>query len=170
MKQKVPEGQLYQFYLAFVLDYKHKNTIPKMNIFSYPQPLSFSILSVLFHISFIISLPSPFSISPRSFLSLSLISLHLAQLSLSSHITFCTSFLFYHSISVFSLLVPTSKSRLHFTFFCTLSLQVLRNFLCYILLILPVVSGFSDSFLSFLLVCDFVTITQLYILPSSFCS
>jgi hypothetical protein len=39
-----------------------------IDIFSYPPLLSFSIFSLLFHISFIhiISLPSSFSISPRS--------------------------------------------------------------------------------------------------------
>jgi hypothetical protein len=35
--------------------------------------------------------------------------------------------------------------------------------------VLPVVSGFFDSFPSFLLVCGFVSFTQLYIHPSSFC-
>jgi hypothetical protein len=49
------------------------------NLFnSFPPLLSFSILSFLFHISFIhpISNPSSFGISPRSFPSLSPISLH----------------------------------------------------------------------------------------------
>jgi hypothetical protein len=41
--------------------------------------------------------------------------------------------------------------------------QVLRNFLCHTSLILPVVSGFFDSFRSFLIVCVFVPFTQLYI-------
>jgi hypothetical protein len=57
----------------------------------------FSILSLLFHISFIhlISLPSSFSISPRSFLSDVL-----NYLSLSPHSTFC-SFQFLFSLSSF---------------------------------------------------------------------
>jgi hypothetical protein len=122
----------------------------------YPPSLPFSILSLLFHISFIhpISLPYLFTISPRSFLSFSLISLH--------------PFHPVHSIAVFSLLVATSKSRHHFSFF--LSPQVLRNFLCHTPLILPLVSGFCDSLPSFLLVCVFVPFTQLSINPSSFCS
>jgi hypothetical protein len=80
-------------------------------------------------------------------------------LSLSPHSTFCTFFPLLPPIPTFSLLVPTSKSRHHFSFSCTLSPQVL-----------PVVSGFFDSFPSFLLVCGFVSFTQLYIHPSSFCS
>jgi hypothetical protein len=41
------------------------------------------------------------------------------------------SFLSFHTLPVFPLLVPTSKSRHPFSFFCTLSPQVLRNFLCH---------------------------------------
>jgi hypothetical protein len=65
-------------FLIIVLS-KHKNNNSKKKHFSfYSPPLSFSILSLLFRISFIrpISLPSSFSIFPRSFLCLSLISLH----------------------------------------------------------------------------------------------
>jgi hypothetical protein len=94
-------------------------------------------------------------------------------MSLSPHSTFCTtapSFLFFRPIAVFSLLVSTSKARHHFSLFCTLSRQVFLNFLCHTPLILPVVSGFFDSFPSFLLVCVFAPFTQLYIHPSSFCS
>jgi hypothetical protein len=64
-------------------------TISKINFLSYLLPLSFSIL---FHISFIdlISLPSSFSIFPRSFLFLSLSFRYIhstnARLSLSPHI------------------------------------------------------------------------------------
>jgi hypothetical protein len=83
-----------------------------------PPPLSFSIISLLFHISFIhvISLPFSFSISPRSFPSLSLILLHpfhmCSILSLSFFIAHSApSFLSFQPIPVFSLLVPTSKSR-----------------------------------------------------------
>jgi hypothetical protein len=79
--------------------------------------------------------------------------------------------LYFSSIQyVFSLLVPTSKSRDHFSFFCPLSPQVFRNFLCHTPLILPLVSGCFDSFPSFLLFCIFVSFTQLYIHPSAFCS
>jgi hypothetical protein len=57
-----------------------KITIPKINIFSlsstrffcYPFPP----LPYLFHLSYFISLPSSFSVSLRSFLSLSFVSLH----------------------------------------------------------------------------------------------
>jgi hypothetical protein len=125
----------------------------------YRSPLSFSTLSLLFHISFIhpLALPSSFTISPRSFLSLSL-SFHYihstwAQFSLSLFIAHSApSFLSFHPIPVFSLLIPTSKSRHHFSFFCTLSPQVFQNFLCHTPLILPVVSGFFDSFPSSLLI------------------
>jgi hypothetical protein len=79
------------------------------------------------------------------------------------------SFLSFHPIPVFSLLIPTSESRHHFPLFCTLS-QVRRNFLCPPLLILPVISGFFDSLSSFLLACVFVPFTQVYVHPSSFCS
>jgi hypothetical protein len=110
----------------------------KKKIFLPPTPL-LSHFVPLFHISFIhlISLPSSFSISLRSIspshfatsiphgfyclsLSLSLLVGHSAP-----------SFLSFRPIPAFSLLVPTSKSRHHFSFFCTVSSQVLRNFLCY---------------------------------------
>jgi hypothetical protein len=79
------------------------------------------------------------------------------------------SFLSFRPIPVFSLLVPTTKSRDDLSFFCTLFPQVLRNFLCHTPLILPVVSGFFNSFPSFLLVRVFVPVTHFYI-PPSFCS
>jgi hypothetical protein len=74
------------------------------------------------------------------------------------------SLLSFHSIPVFSLLVPTTKSRHHFSFFYTLSFQVLRNFLSCTPLTFPVVSGFFDSFPSFLLVCVIVSFTRLLLL------
>jgi hypothetical protein len=151
---------------------KNKGENSQKNYFSfYPPPPCFSILSLLFHISFIhpVSLPSSFHISPRSFLSFSRISLNPFHIMLNCfflHIAHSApSFLFFCPIPIFSLLVPTSISCHHFSFFCTLSSQVLRNFLCHTPLILPVVSGFFDFLLSFLLVCIFVTFTQ----PSSFC-
>jgi hypothetical protein len=70
-------------------------------------------------------------------------------------------------IPLFSLLVSISKSRHHFSFSCTLSPQ---EFLCHTPLIFSVVSGFFDSFPSFLLVCVFVPFTLLCIHPFSFCS
>jgi hypothetical protein len=79
------------------------------------------------------------------------------------------SFLSFHPIPFFSILVHTSKSRHHFSFSFTVSPQVLRNYLCHTLLILPVVSAFFDSLSSFLLVCVFVPFTQLYIYSSPFC-
>jgi hypothetical protein len=42
-----------------------------------------------------------------------------------------SSFLPFRPIPVFSLLVPTSESRHHFSLSCTLSSQILRNFLCF---------------------------------------
>jgi hypothetical protein len=86
--------------------------------------------SVLFHL---ISLLSSFCISSRSFLSLS------------PHSTFCTFFPLLPSNTCF--LSPRSFS---------LSSKVLRNFLCHTPLKLPLVSGFFDSFPSFLLVCVFI--------------
>jgi hypothetical protein len=74
------------------------------------------------------------------------------------------SFISFHPISVFSLLVPTSESRHYFSFSCTLLLQVLRNFLCHTPLILPVVSGFFDSVPSFLLVLH----SSIFLLPLIF--
>jgi hypothetical protein len=134
-----------------------------MHFFPIPHPflfLPFPPLPYLFHPSY---LPSVFI---QYFL------LHPfpgAQLSLSSHSTFCTFFSF-RPIPVFSLLVPTSKSRHNFSFFCTLSSQLLGNFFCHTPLILLVVSGFFDSLPSFLLVCVFVPFTRLYIHPSFFWS
>jgi hypothetical protein len=78
----------------------------------------------------------------------------------------CFSLLIFHPIPSFSL-VPTSESRHHFSFSCTLSPQIL---FCHIPLRLPVVPGFFDSFPCFLFVCEFVPFTQLNIPPSSFCS
>jgi hypothetical protein len=77
--------------------------------------------------------------------------------------TLCTFFALF-PIPVFSLLVPTTKSRHHFSFFYTLSFQVLRNFLSCTPLTFPVVSGFFDSFPSFLLVCVFVPFSRLLLL------
>jgi hypothetical protein len=86
-----------------------------------------------------ISLSSIFTrISPRSFLSLSLSLILLHPFHMCSIVSFslliahsAPSFLSFHTLPVFPLLVPTSKSRHLFSFFCTLSPQVLRNFLCH---------------------------------------
>jgi hypothetical protein len=78
------------------------------------------------------------------------------------------SFLSFRPIPALSLHLPTSKSGQNFSLSYTFSPQVLRNFLCHTPLILPVVSGFFDSFPSFLLVYMFVPFTQLYIHPFSF--
>jgi hypothetical protein len=121
----------------------------------YPLPISSSILPPLFHISFI----HPISLPSHVLNCLSLLIAHSAP-----------CFLSFRLIPVFSLLVPTTKSRHHFSLFCTLSLQALRNFLCHTPLILLVVSGFFDSFPSFLLFYVFIPFTQLYLYPSSFCS
>jgi hypothetical protein len=82
----------------------------------FPIPHLFLFLSILsFSISFIhsISLPSSFSFSPLFFPSLSL------------------SFRYIHStcaMPVFSLFVPTSKSRHHFPFSCTLLSSGIQEF------------------------------------------
>jgi hypothetical protein len=78
--------------------------------------VSFSILSHLFHIS-VSSILSLLSISPRSFPSLSLISLHVLD-----HLTLLAahpapSLFSFSLIPVLSLLVPTSASRHHFLSF-----------------------------------------------------
>jgi hypothetical protein len=122
-----------------------------MSLFSYLSPLSFSILSLFFYISFVhlISLPSSFTISPHSFLSLSHFATSISPVLnclflFIAHAAPC--FLSFHPILVFYLLVFTSKSRHNLSFFCNLSPQVLRNFLCHTPLILPIVPGFFDSF------------------------
>jgi hypothetical protein len=110
----------------------------------YCSPIFFSILSLLFHISFIhpISLPSSLRALFPSSLSFRYIHSTRARLSLSLFITHSApSFLSFHPIPVLSLLVPTSKSRHHFSLSCTLSPQV-----------------YIDSFL---LVLAFVPFTQL---------
>jgi hypothetical protein len=78
--------------------------------------VSFSILSHLFHIS-VSSILSLLSISPRSFPSLSLISLHVLDhlTQLAAHPA--PSLFSFSLIPVLSLLVPTSASRHHFLSF-----------------------------------------------------
>jgi hypothetical protein len=133
-----------------------KITIPKIIFFPIPHPFLFLLFSASsISLSSILSpfrlhsvfLPVPFSSSLSHFATsiphvLNCPSLLIAHSAL--------SFLFFHPIPLFYLLVPTSKSRHHFSFFCSLSLQVLQNFPCHTPLILP--------------------FTQLYIRPSSFCS
>jgi hypothetical protein len=124
---------------------KHKNNNKKKHFSFYPPSLSFSILSLLFHISYLpsvfIQYFSPFLSLPLSFHRihvldpLSLLVAHSAP-----------SILSFPSIPVFSLLIPTSKSRHHFS--CTLSPQVLRNFLSYSLLCLDSLIFSLLSFLS----------------------
>jgi hypothetical protein len=132
-----------------------KIQLQKIHIFSYPPPLFFSILSLLFHMSFIhpIFLPFSLSISSRSFAS-----------SLSHYTAYAPhpgpSLFFFRPIPVLSLFVPTSER--------SLSPQVHRNILCHASLILPVVRGFSDYLPSLLLVGVFVPLAQLHTHPSSF--
>jgi hypothetical protein len=133
-----------QFYL------KIKITIPKKKCF-FLSPTHFFLHSVpplpyLFHPSYLPSVfiqyffPFPFSPSLSHFATsiphvlncLSLLIAHSAP-----------SFLSFRPVPVFSFLVPTYKSHHHFSFFCTLSPQVLRNFLCHTPFILPVVSAVS---------------------------
>jgi hypothetical protein len=147
-------------YLFTVRVLSKEITIPKIITFflSIPHPfllpfcLSFSISlsSILspfcLHSVF---LPIPFAPS----LSFRYIHSTCAQLSLSPRST--PSFFSFRPIPVLSLLVPTSKSRHHFSFFCTLSLPRYCGISSVIHLSysLPVVSGFFDSLPSFLLVC-----------------
>jgi hypothetical protein len=90
-------------------DYKDKNNNSK-NLTFFPV-LSISILSLLFHIFFIhfISLPSSFSISPRS--SRSFLYIHSTLLNCLSFLIAhsAPSFLSFHPLLVFSFLVPTSS-------------------------------------------------------------
>jgi hypothetical protein len=93
-----------------------------MSLFSYLSPLSFSILSLFFDISFahLISLPSSFTISPHSFLSLSHFATSISPVLnclflFIAHAAPC--FLSFHPILVFYLLVFTSKSRHNLSFF-----------------------------------------------------
>jgi hypothetical protein len=113
----------------------------------------------LFHPSYLLSLPlSPFATFPLH--TCSIVSLFIAHSA--------PSFLSFHPIPVFSLLVHTSKYRHHFSFSpCTPEFPLSYSYTSHIL---SLVSGFFDSFPSFLLVCVFVPFTQLYIHPSSFCS
>jgi hypothetical protein len=111
-----------QFYL--------KNTNSKKKLcLSNSHPFfshSVSPFPYIIHPSYLLrySFPSSFSISPRSFLSLSLISLHpFHVLNYLFHLIghSAPSFFSFCPIPVFSLLVPTSKSPRHFSLFCTLS-------------------------------------------------
>jgi hypothetical protein len=113
-------------------------------------------MSFLFHIFFIhpISLPASFRISPRSFLSLSLLSLHpfhtcsIASLFIAHS---APSFLSFHPIPVFSLLVHTSKYRHHFSFSCTLSLSMYSG----ISFVIHLSYTLSSLFLAWLCLCPF---------------
>jgi hypothetical protein len=114
----------------------------------------------------LISLPSSFVLLPVPFspsFSFRYIYSTCTLLSLSLHSSFCTFFPLLPSNTYF--LSPHSHAH-HFSLSCILSPQGLRNFLCNIPLILPVVSGFFDSLPSFLLVCVFVPFTRLYIATS----
>jgi hypothetical protein len=120
-------------------------TIPKNITFFFlsPHPIPFPYLFHPSYLAFVfIRYFSPFLPLPFSpFHICSLVIAHSAP-----------SFLSFHPIPVFALLVTSSKSRHHFSFSCTLSPQVFRNFLCYTPLILPLLSGFFDSLPSFLLI------------------
>jgi hypothetical protein len=101
----------------------------------------------LFHPSY---LPSIFT--PRSFSFLSLISLHPFHMIVLDCLSLfiahsAPSFLSFHPIPVFSLLLPTSKSRHHLSFFCTLSLPR------YSVIHLSFFPLYIDSFIFFLLSC-----------------
>jgi hypothetical protein len=141
---------------------KHKNNNSKKKNFFFLSPTHFFFYSVppvpyLFHPSYLPSvfLPVPFSPS-SSFRRIHSTCALLVVLS-------APSFLL-------SLLVSTPESRHHFSLSCTLSPQILWNFLYHTPLILPSFPSFFDSLPLFLLVRVFVPFIQLRIHPSSFCS
>jgi hypothetical protein len=151
-----------QFYL------KNNNSKKKTFFFLCPTPFFFQSVALfpfIFHPSY---LPSVFIQYFSPFLSLPLFHFttsiphvlnglsRLIALSALSFLSFCP-------IPFFSLLVPTSKSRPHFPFFCTLSPQELRNSLYHTPLILPVVSGFIFSLLSCLSVSLSVSLSSTFI-------
>jgi hypothetical protein len=113
------------FYLPYrlfdsCLQFYLKNNNPK-------KPLYFSILSLLFHISFIhpISLPSSFGISPRSFLCLSHFATfipHVFNCLSPPHSTFCPFFPLFPSTTWF--LSPGSHIYTHHQFFLSLALSL----------------------------------------------
>jgi hypothetical protein len=146
--------------LAFRFLITTKIQFQKLTFFSHSLPLSFSILALLFHISFIhpISLPPSLSISPSplpSFLSFRRIHSPRARSSLFFLAAHPSPSLFsFRPIPVLSLLVPTSKSRHHF--------------ICHTPLTLLVVPRFSNSRPSLFLVRVFVLLAQLRTHLSSF--
>jgi hypothetical protein len=118
---------LYFRFLHSVLS--KKITIQK-NIFFFVSPYSFLFLSFPSPSISLSSILYPLPFSPS--LSFRYIRSTCAQLSLSLLIAhFAPSFLSFRPITVFSSLVPTSKSRHHFSFFCTLSPQELQNYTSY---------------------------------------
>jgi hypothetical protein len=131
------------FGFLIIFFFKHKIPIPKKHILipiSHSFPLcSFPPLPYLFHLSYL------FLISLHLFHMCSIVSLLIAHPA--------SSFLSFHPIPVFSLLIPTSESCYHFPFFCTLSPQVLCHTFCYIWIL---------WFFPF-----FVPFNQFYVPPSS---
>jgi hypothetical protein len=126
-------------------DYIIKNvkiTIPKNNIFvPVPHPFPFLFLpcssmslSSIFSPSVFIQYFSPFRSLPLSHFATFIPHVLIAHPA--------PFFLSFHPIPVFSLLVPTSKSRHYFSFFA-------------LSLILPVISWFFDFFLACLCFCPF---------------
>jgi hypothetical protein len=143
-----PVDSWLQFYVNI------KITIPKKNFFSfYRPPLSSSILSLLFHISFIHSISLQY-FSLFFSLPLSHLAASIPHLLSSPRSTFRTFFPLL--LPLFSLLVSTPESRHHFSLSCTLSPQKLWNFLYHKPLILPSFPSFFDSLPLFLLVRVFV--------------
>jgi hypothetical protein len=154
-------------FLVTVLSKHKNNNSKKKNFFFLPPPLSSSILSLLFHISFIHSISLQYF---SLFLSLPLshFAASIPHVLSSPRSTFRTFFPLL--LPLFSLLVSTPESRHHFSLSCTLSPQILWNFLYHKPLILPSFPSFFDSLPLFLLVRVFVPFIQLRIHPSSFCS
>jgi hypothetical protein len=147
-----------------ISDYKYKNN-KKLNFFLSPTLFflyPFPPLTYLFHPSYLpsifIFLDVPFSPS----LSFRYIHIPHELNCLFLLIAHSAPFLSFYPIPIFSLLVPTSKSRHHFSFFCSLSPQVppqfpllytSHSFCCTWIL----------SFLSFLSVSLSVSLSSTYI-------
>jgi hypothetical protein len=134
-------------------------TIPKNNIFiSIPHLFLFLFFpSSSISLSSILSCFYLYSVFHTPFLSFPLSHFPTSI----SHVLNCLSLLIAHSAPSFLSFHTIPVFSPHFSFSCIL---------CHTPLILPVVSGFFDSFPSFLLGCVFVPLTQLYIYLSSFCS
>jgi hypothetical protein len=138
-------------------DYKHNNAIPKIRIFSYSPPISFSIHSLLFHILHPFYLPSVF-ILPSLTLSLSLS--HFSPSSL--HILHLLS-----SLSILCLFSLSSFPHLNLAIiFLSLALSLLRYSGIFSVIDLPYSLLYLDSLiLSFI---SYFSVSLSFSLSSTF--